>query len=147
MNYDKKEKEAVMNIETPKVICVKVNSIRPSKKDTHINLKTWSENENNLYIGRKGIVFVPNPDGSGIERYPKQDSKWSNPYPVKGDMTREKSINKYREYIEEKISNKLITIDELKELSGKTLGCWCKPDPCHGDVLVNLFDKYVKNAQ
>ena len=23
----------------------------------------------------------------------------------------------------------------LSELRGKTLGCWCAPEPCHGDVL------------
>jgi hypothetical protein len=28
----------------------------------------------------------------------------------------------------------------LKELKGKTLGCWCKPLDCHGDVLKELAD-------
>lgn len=27
----------------------------------------------------------------------------------------------------------------LSELKGKTLGCWCKPNPCHGDVLLTLL--------
>ena len=27
-----------------------------------------------------------------------------------------------------------------KELKGKRLGCWCKPLPCHGDVLAELAD-------
>lgn len=31
-----------------------------------------------------------------------------------------------------------LTLDELK---GKTLGCWCKPECCHGDVLINLLKK------
>ena len=22
---------------------------------------------------------------------------------------------------------------------GKELGCWCKPSPCHGDILIKLF--------
>ena len=30
------------------------------------------------------------------------------------------------------------------ELKGKTLGCWCKPDPCHGDVLAELADKDIQ---
>lgn len=29
----------------------------------------------------------------------------------------------------------------LPELKGKTLGCWCKPYPCHGDVLVELLNE------
>ena len=128
---------------TPTVICVKVSCIRKNKKDTHVNLKTWCNDENNLYIGRAGIVFVPNPDGTGKERFPKKDSKWSNPFKIK-NMSRDDVINKYREYINEKIVNNTISINELKELSGKTLGCWCKPEPCHGDVLIEMFNKYVK---
>lgn len=26
----------------------------------------------------------------------------------------------------------------LGPIAGKTLGCWCAPNPCHGDVLVKL---------
>lgn len=32
----------------------------------------------------------------------------------------------------------------LGELSGHVLGCWCKPAPCHGDVLVKLFRERFK---
>jgi hypothetical protein len=27
----------------------------------------------------------------------------------------------------------------IEPLRGKTLGCWCKPLPCHGDVIVELL--------
>ena len=27
-----------------------------------------------------------------------------------------------------------------KELKGKVLGCWCKPLPCHGDILAEIVD-------
>ena len=30
---------------------------------------------------------------------------------------------------------------KLSELKGKRLGCWCKPAPCHGDVLVELIEE------
>ena len=30
----------------------------------------------------------------------------------------------------------------LPELKGKSLGCWCKPEACHGDVLVRLLAEY-----
>ena len=73
-----------------------------------------------------------------------RSSKWGNPYShKKGTMakyvvaTREEAIEKYREYILH--SN---TIDELYELKGKTLGCWCYPLQCHGDVLVDLVEKF-----
>jgi hypothetical protein len=28
----------------------------------------------------------------------------------------------------------------LPTLKGKTLGCWCKPEACHGDVLVEFIE-------
>ncbi len=30
----------------------------------------------------------------------------------------------------------------LPELRGKVLGCWCKPGPCHGDILARLADEH-----
>ena len=27
-----------------------------------------------------------------------------------------------------------------KELKGKFLGCWCKPEACHGDVIAEIVD-------
>jgi hypothetical protein len=29
-------------------------------------------------------------------------------------------------------------INDIHELRGKDLVCWCKPDPCHGDLLLRL---------
>ena len=65
-------------------------------------------------------------------------SKWYNPYHryIK-KWGREKVVEKYREYIMNKPELlKLIPI----ELKDKTLGCWCKPELCHGDVLAELAD-------
>jgi hypothetical protein len=31
-------------------------------------------------------------------------------------------------------------MNQLHELKDKTLGCWCKPEKCHGDVLAALAD-------
>jgi hypothetical protein len=30
-------------------------------------------------------------------------------------------------------------MESLDELDGKVLGCFCKPEPCHGDVLLELI--------
>jgi Domain of unknown function (DUF4326) len=29
------------------------------------------------------------------------------------------------------------------ELKGKKLGCWCKPNACHGNVLIELADETI----
>ena len=31
--------------------------------------------------------------------------------------------------------------EELNKLKGKNLGCWCYPEKCHGDVLIELINK------
>ena len=31
-----------------------------------------------------------------------------------------------------------------KQLRNKTLGCFCKPGPCHGDVIAELLDNLCK---
>jgi len=118
------------------VVNVKVSEIRPEFQ----NLEEWCGGKNNVYIGRKGIVFI------NEERYPKNDSIWANPFKIQKDMSRCDVIKKYKTYIIEKIKNEKL-YDELLKLKGKKLGCWCKPGACHGDILVDLinnFDLYFK---
>jgi len=112
------------------VICVKVKNIRPKYKD----LKEWCDDPNNLYIGRRGIVFI---DG---ERYPKIDSPWANPYKIDKDNNREDVLKEYEEYIKNKIN---LTDLNLNDLKGKVLGCWCHPEKCHGDILIKLLNEHI----
>ena len=32
-------------------------------------------------------------------------------------------------------------LDQIHELKDKILGCWCKPLPCHGDILAELANR------
>jgi hypothetical protein len=32
-------------------------------------------------------------------------------------------------------------MNQLIKLKGKNLGCWCKPDKCHGDILLEIINK------
>jgi hypothetical protein len=77
-------------------------------------------------------------------------SKWGNPFTHIKDKktraqfvveTREMAIQKYREWI----MTQPDLLNSLHELKGKTLGCWCKPLSCHGDVLVELIEKNDEN--
>ena len=69
--------------------------------------------------------------------YIGRPSKWGNPFVLGKDGTREEVIQKYEIYLKK---NKRL-LKDLPELKGKTLGCWCKPQSCHGDVLANLVNK------
>ena len=34
---------------------------------------------------------------------------------------------------------------ELLNLKGKNLGCWCKPERCHGDTLIECINELSEN--
>lgn len=85
--------------------------------------------------------------------YIGRPSKWGNPFThLKSDKktlakyvtnTREEAIEKYEDWILNGDGKYLL--NDLEELYGKTLGCWCKPKKCHGDILVKLIYNLKKN--
>jgi len=66
--------------------------------------------------------------------YIGRPSKWGNPFSIGKHGTRSEVIKQYKAYILR--TPKLLAA--LPELRGKTLGCWCSPKACHGDVLTSL---------
>lgn len=118
------------------VVNCKVKFIRPE----YDNLKEWIDDNNNVYIGRKGVVFIKDKITEKKERFPKESSIFCNPFKVGKDGTREEVIEKYEKYIKEKIivNNKLK--EELIKMKNKNLGCWCYPEKCHGDVLLKIIN-------
>lgn len=85
--------------------------------------------------------------------YIGRPSKWGNPFTHLMGKTRaeiqvesrEESIKAYGEWLQgarEVPGRKPPTREEVKSLYGKILGCWCKPLPCHGDILVALSDSF-----
>ena len=63
-------------------------------------------------------------------------TKWGNPYKIGVDGNRNEVIEKYRNYL---LNNKEL-LNDIEELRDKTLGCWCKPHACHGDVIKEILD-------
>ncbi len=77
--------------------------------------------------------------------YIGRPSKWGNPFNIGVDGTRTDVITKYEEWLlgARKAPNDQIrpTLKEAKnELTGKTLGCWCHPKPCHGSILIRFVE-------
>jgi hypothetical protein len=74
--------------------------------------------------------------------YIGRGSYWGNPHATfaEGD-SREEVIRKYAYDFN---FDKFINIDpkQVHALSGKRLGCFCKPAPCHGDVLADYLNSY-----
>jgi hypothetical protein len=71
--------------------------------------------------------------------YIGRPSKWGNPFVIGRDGSREEVIAKYDAWLLEQ--PELVTA--LPQLAGKTLGCWCAPQACHGDVLVRRTNAEV----
>ncbi len=68
-------------------------------------------------------------------------SIWGNPFKIGIDGSREEVIKKYSDWI---ITQPML-MKELRHLRGKRLGCWCSPNACHGDILVELIDGVVES--
>ncbi len=69
--------------------------------------------------------------------YIGRPSKWGNPFKLSTHGGRGECVTLYREWIfkpeQEKLRKEIIT-----ELKGKVLGCYCYPNPCHGDILAEI---------
>lgn len=69
--------------------------------------------------------------------YIGRPSKWGNPFIIGKDGTRKEVVDKYRQWI----LTQPHLINSLDELKNKILGCWCSPNECHRDVLIELANK------
>lgn len=79
-------------------------------------------------------------------------SKWGNPFyvgepdPKRGTYFACVDIQEAVEVFEYSLLNDGVGVghllDDIDELRGKNLACWCKPgDPCHADILLRIANK------
>lgn len=69
--------------------------------------------------------------------YIGRPSNWGNPFVIGRDGSREEVIEKYRAWL----ASQPELLDALDELRGRDLVCWCAPQGCHGDVLIELANQ------
>ena len=67
-------------------------------------------------------------------------TRWGNPFRIGKGQNREQAIARYREDLWRRIRTGEIALEELAELDGCWLACWCEPLPCHGDVLAKAAE-------
>lgn len=108
-------------------VSVKVKNLR---KLGYANLREWLQDDNNVYVGRGGRLFI---DGK-VFYYP--GSIWANPYRL-SEYSLEESLRKYKAYL-----HRSPLLGRISELQGKNLGCFCEQDSeCHAKVLAELANK------
>ena len=64
-------------------------------------------------------------------------TKWGNPIRVTDGVSHAEAVARYRVHLWRQIREGEVTLEELAELDGCWLACWCVDDghPCHGEVL------------
>jgi len=104
----------------------------------------WSEDERALLKRlRSGETIIVSLRGlhagliewaESAQLYVRVDRRtdWGNPFELPADGDRDTVIRNYAEHY---LPHKPSLIARLPDLRGKALGCWCAPEPCHGDVL------------
>jgi hypothetical protein len=78
-----------------------------------------------VYIGR---------EGKG------QDGYFGNPFRLRASEDRGATIERYGKYFHDRMETDPEFKRRVHELKGKTLGCFCKPYPCHGDVIAEYLN-------
>jgi hypothetical protein len=86
-----------------------------------VNLKN---EKYDVYIGRAGRG---------------QDGYFGNPFMLSAGQSRGASLDKYRKYFFERLKTDPEFRARINGLKCKTLGCFCKPHPCHGDIIVEYL--------
>ena len=61
-------------------------------------------------------------------------SVWQNPYPVSRH-----GLPACLALYEARLRESPELLAALPGLAGRELGCWCKPGPCHGDIIIKIF--------
>ncbi len=94
-----------------------------------------NQKQQHLYIGRDMSFYV-----EGAKR-----SKWANPFPVKKVGMRA-CLSMFEQRVRRNEDGLWDALEELVDV--KEIGCWCKPGPCHGDVLrFLLHEKLLQRNQ
>ena len=86
----------------------------------------WRKPENSVYVGR--------------------GSKYGNPFVVGKDCkSQAEAVEFYKIYLRGCFNIGIIDYWQwMKELDGKSLGCWCKlGTPCHADYLIDVFNLFI----
>lgn len=113
-------------------VCISVVNLR---KMGFTDLDHWLQDSNNVYTGRFGRIWIHESDGSKrIFHYAQ--SKWHNPNKVNKDTTAAQAVCQYLQHL---IVSKLI--NDIEELRGKSLGCFCPSFPCHAILLSDILNR------
>lgn len=96
----------------------------------HKHLVPWLQSAGLLtYVGHAG------------PRHSWPESDFANPFLRRAAADRPGMVRRYRDWLHGRAA--LLGRIEAGELTGRALGCWCAPQPCHADVLADEVNRLV----
>jgi len=95
---------------------------------TVVNLR---QEKFDAYIGRGPGGKIPDPPNRGC---------YGNPFSVE-KYGRKGSIERFVVYFYDRVATDPVFRAAVLELQDKRLGCFCKPQECHGDVIKQWLDE------
>jgi hypothetical protein len=123
VQWSTRELELRERLERGETVVVNVNKTTGDRA-----LVAWALERGLLvYIGRRGQYHA----------WPQ--SIWANPFHVGKDGDRDQVCDAHAAYLAKEPE----LLAQISELKGKALGCWCAPEPCHGDHLAQLANDQV----
>ena len=85
-----------------------------------------------VYIGRRGHGF---------------DGYFGNPFPLEHESKREEVLAQFKQYFYMRLGADPQFRQQIETLQDKRLGCFCKPKPCHGDVIAEYLNSLPTAGQ
>jgi hypothetical protein len=79
--------------------------------------------------------------------YIGRGSRWGNPFVMGKHGDRDAVCEQHREYLWDQIQKGEVSIQDLADLRGKDLVCFCAPARCHGDTLVQAAEWANKQSK
>ena len=74
-------------------------------------------------------------------------SRYGNPVPISRTCSRKRAIDSFEDYFVFNIKSGEVTFEELVKLNSAILGCCCKPQACHGDVIAKYAPKLMDASE
>lgn len=112
-------------------------SVKTDNSDTHTKEESLGKYDPDEYVvnvtehGREGVTMID------------RSTQFGNPFRLEkdgGEFTRGESIDWYRRWFMQKTGDREFR-QAVEALRGETLGCYCKPDACHGDVIIEYLNE------
>jgi hypothetical protein len=70
-----------------------------------------------------------------------EDGYFGNPFRIGHGVSRLDAVKMFERYFLDRIERDIEFKRRILALKGKRLGCFCKPQACHGDVIADWLNK------